>query len=94
MAVEFGKRFATLGFDIGDSETPIVPVVVGEDQTAFVMSRKLQDSGVFVNPVISPATPPGRALIRTSFMATHRREHLEQALVAFKTVDQELGIIP
>jgi len=87
------KEFKNLGFDIGSSETPIIPIVVGEDQAAFIMSRKLQDSGVFVNPVISPATPPGRALIRTSYMATHRREHLEKALEAFRQVGKELGLI-
>lgn len=87
------RELEQVGFNIGNTQTPIIPVVVGEDQMAFVMSKKLQDAGVFVNPVISPATPPGRALIRTSFMATHRREHLERALDAFRTVGREMGLI-
>jgi len=82
-----------MGFDTGLSETPIIPLIVGEDLTAFIMSKMLQDRGVFVNPVISPATPPGRALIRTSFMATHRKNHLDKALEAIEVVGRELGLI-
>lgn len=88
------QEFKNLGYNVGWTETPIVPIVVGEDETAFVVARKLQDHGVFVNPVISPATPPGRALIRTSYMATHQREHLDQALQAFKEVGKILQLIP
>ncbi len=83
-----------LGFDTGDSASPVIPVVVGEDTVAFGMGKRLQELGVFVNPVVSPAVPPGRALLRTSYMATHEREHLERALEAFGTVGREMGIIP
>lgn len=81
------------GFDIGNSQTPIIPVIVGEDLKAFQMVHRLQELGVFANPVISPATPPGRALIRNSLMATHSKEHLERAIDAFKKAGKELGII-
>ena len=87
------KGLADLGFDTGDSATPIIPVVVGEDRVAFVMARRLQEEGVFVNPVITPAVPPGRALLRTSYMATHRRQHLDRALAAFAKVGREVGVI-
>jgi 8-amino-7-oxononanoate synthase len=83
-----------LGFNTGESHTPIVPVIVGEDRVAFVLARMLQEEGVFVNPVVSPAVPPGSALLRTSYMATHRREHLERALAAFAKVGRAAGIIP
>ena len=87
------KGFVEMGYDIGASETPVIPVVVGEDMTAFIMTKRLQEEGVFVNPVISPATPPGRALIRTSYMATHTDEQLDLVLEAFEKVGKELGIL-
>lgn len=82
-----------IGFDCGESSTPVIPVVVGDDHAAFVMAKRLQEEGVFVNAVVSPASPPGRALIRTSYMATHRREHLTRALEAFHRVGRELGLV-
>jgi 8-amino-7-oxononanoate synthase len=87
------EGFRSLGFDTGFSASPVIPVVAGDDRTAFVMAKRLQDEGVFVNPIVSPATAPGRALLRTSYMATHRREHLEQALDAFGKVGREVGVI-
>ncbi|MBZ5589828.1 MAG: pyridoxal phosphate-dependent aminotransferase family protein [Acidobacteriia bacterium] len=83
----------SLGFDTGESASPVIPVVVGEDQIAFVMSKRLQEEGVFVNPIVSPAVPPGGAMLRTSYMATHTREHLERALKAFAVVGREVGVI-
>ena len=83
----------TLGFDTGESASPVIPVLVGEDQLAFVMCKRLQEEGVFVNPIVSPAVPPGGAMLRTSYMATHTREHLERALAAFAKVGRELGVI-
>lgn len=85
--------FKSLGFDTGDSATPVIPVLAGDDTVAFVMAKRLQEEGVFVNPVVSPAVPPGRALLRTSYMATHTREQLERALAAFAKVGREVGII-
>lgn len=82
-----------IGFDCGESATPVIPIVVGDDYAAFRMAVRLGEEGVFVNPVVSPATPPGRALIRTSYMATHRREHLVRALDAFQKVGRELGVV-
>ncbi|MFV1978700.1 MAG: aminotransferase class I/II-fold pyridoxal phosphate-dependent enzyme [Myxococcota bacterium] len=87
------REFETLGFDTGQSESPVIPLVVGEDADAFQMTIKLQDRGVFANPVISPAVPKGRSMMRTSYMATHTAEHLERALEAFAAVGREMGII-
>jgi 8-amino-7-oxononanoate synthase len=86
-------EFNSMGFDTGESESPVIPLVVGEDVTAFKMTIRLQEEGVFVNPVISPAVPEGRALIRTSYMATHTRDHLDRALVAIRKVGREMGVI-
>jgi 7-keto-8-aminopelargonate synthetase-like enzyme len=87
------SEFTSMGFDTGDSESPVIPLVVGEDEAAFGMTIRLQQEGVFANPVISPAVPPGRAMIRTSYMATHTRDHLDRALEAFRKVGREMGVI-
>ena len=87
------RELDNLGFDTGESKSPIIPLVVGEDLAAFKMAIRLQEVGVFVNPVITPAVPAGRAMIRTSYMATHTREHLDLALEALSEVGSELGII-
>lgn len=87
------RELANLGFNTGDSRTPVIPVVVGEDRLCFFMAKRLEQEGVFVNPVVSPAVPPGRALLRTSYMATHTREQLERALGAFAKVGKEVGLI-
>ena len=86
-------EFSTMGYDTGDSASPVIPLVVGEDMAAFKMTRRLQEEGVFVNPVVSPAVPEGRALMRTSYMATHTRDQLDTALEAFRKVGREMGII-
>lgn len=82
-----------MGFRTGPSETPIIPIIVGEDEMAFKAVIMLQEEGVFANVAVSPAVPPGKALIRTSFMATHTDEHLELVLAAFKKVGKSLGLI-
>jgi 7-keto-8-aminopelargonate synthetase-like enzyme len=85
--------FRALGFQIGNSETPIIPVVVGEDEKAFIMGMMLQEEGVFANVAVTPAVPTGMALIRTSYMATHTDEHLDIVLKAFEKVGKRLGVI-
>ncbi len=87
------EGFKSHGFDVGDAATPIIPIVVGDDMLAFQVALMLQGEGVFANPVVSPATPPGRALIRTSYMATHSDEHLERVLEAFVKVGKAVGLI-
>jgi 8-amino-7-oxononanoate synthase len=82
-----------MGFDCGNSRTPVIPIVVGPDHLAFQMAARLDEEGVFVNAVVSPGSPPGRALIRTSYMATHTQAHLTRALEAFQKVGRELGLV-
>jgi len=84
---------SSLGFCTGDSRTPVIPIIVGDDHRAFAMTRRLEEEGVFVNPVVSPATPKGRALLRTSCMATHTEDHLSRALEACARVGREFGVI-
>jgi 7-keto-8-aminopelargonate synthetase-like enzyme len=85
--------FNALGFQTGHSETPIIPVIVGDDEKAFVMAMMLQDEGVFANATVTPAVPSGMALIRTSYMATHTDEHLDIVLSTFEKIGRRLGII-
>ncbi|MDI6800438.1 MAG: pyridoxal phosphate-dependent aminotransferase family protein [Thermodesulfovibrionales bacterium] len=87
------KGFKDLGFDLGPSETPIIPIIVGEDEVAFKFVMMLQEEGVFANVAVSPAVPHGKALIRTSYMAIHTDEHLDKVLDAFKKVGKALGLI-
>ena len=69
--------FRSLGFDIGPTETPIVPVLIGPLEKTFLMWRKLFDAGVFTNPVVPPAVPPSQCRLRTSLMATHTFEQID-----------------
>jgi len=82
-----------LGFDLGDSETPILPVYCGNLMLAFKMCKRLQDEGLFVNPVVSPAVAPGQELIRVSLMATHTDQQVDFALEKLGKVGKELGLI-
>jgi len=85
--------FRSLGFDIGASETPIIPVIIGDTAKMYKMCHLLFENGVFVNPVASPAVPPGRELLRTSCMATHTDDQLDRVLAAFKKVGKQVGVI-
>jgi len=87
------QGFKDLGFKVGPSETPIIPVIVGDNETAFKMTLLLQEEGIFANVAVSPAVPEGKALIRTSYMATHTEEQLDQVLAAFEKTGKALGLI-
>jgi 7-keto-8-aminopelargonate synthetase-like enzyme len=87
------RELTRLGFDTGDSTSPVIPVVVGDDDDVYRATIRLQELGVFANPVVSPAVPRGRAMIRTSCIATHTREHLDRALDAVHQMGRELGLI-
>jgi len=87
------KEFRDLGFNIGHTATPIVPIVVGDDLDAFRFWKELFDNGLFTNPVISPAVAPGQALIRTSYTATHTDEHLDRVVEIIAKVGRQKGLI-
>jgi 8-amino-7-oxononanoate synthase len=80
-----------MGFDTVTSETPIIPVVTGDMDRTFTFWRALFDAGVFTNPVLPPAVPESSCRLRTSVMATHTRQQLDQVLDAFTKVRAELG---
>ena len=83
-----------LGFNVGQSETPIVPVTVGDEYETVTFWKALLAEGVYTNPAIYPAVNMREAILRTSCMATHTHEQVEQALEKFKTVGRQQGIIP
>jgi len=87
------QGYQNLGYDTGISETPVVPVVVGDEEKVLVMWRKLFDAGIFASPVVFPVVPPGKALLRTSCMATHTRDHLDKVLETFAKVGRQLDLI-
>jgi len=86
-------ELAAAGFNVLEGRTAIVPVIVGDDNLAFKMWRRLFDEGVFVNVFISPGVPQGRQMMRTSYMSTHEYEHLDYIINTFKKVGKELGLI-
>lgn len=87
------ERLQSVGFDTGPSETPIIPVVVGDDTIAYRMCVRCWEEGVFVNPIVSPAVEPGNALLRLSIMATHTEDEIHRAMDVMTSVGRELGII-
>lgn len=85
--------YKKLGFNIGPTQTPIIPLILGDDMRTFAFWKLLFNNGVFANPVISPAVPPDGALIRTSYMATHTDAELDKVLEICHKVGKELGVI-
>ncbi|MBK8135523.1 MAG: aminotransferase class I/II-fold pyridoxal phosphate-dependent enzyme [Anaerolineae bacterium] len=86
--------FKKLGYDIGESNTPIIPILLRDQYRTVLAWRALIEEGVYTNPVVPPGVPPNLSLLRTSYMATHTRDQLDRALGAFKTVGERLDLIP
>ncbi len=87
------KMLDDLGFDTGHSSTPIIPIYVRDVNKTFLLTRQLQDEGVFVNPVITPAVAPEDTLIRFSLMATHTLEQIDEAIGKLAKVARRLDIL-
>jgi 8-amino-7-oxononanoate synthase len=83
-----------LGYDIGATATPIIPVLMGPLERTLVIWRRLFDAGVFTNPVVPPAVPPSACRLRVSVMATHTADQIDSALEHFAAVGRRLGVIP
>jgi 8-amino-7-oxononanoate synthase len=88
------NSFQQMGYNTGLSQTPIIPIHIGDDDKCFALWKTLRDEGIFTTPVIYPAVPKGQALIRTSYSANHTDEELNLILAAFKKCGQALGLIP
>ncbi|MCE5190223.1 MAG: aminotransferase class I/II-fold pyridoxal phosphate-dependent enzyme [Actinomycetia bacterium] len=87
------SEYRRMGFNTGASETPVIPIILGDEMLVFEFWRRLLDAGVFVNPVRPPAVPAGRALLRTSYMATHTEAQMDFVLSAFERIGHELGVL-
>ena len=87
------EGFKNEGFTIIEGRTAIVPVIVGDDDLSFKMWKMLYDAGVFVNVFISPGVPQGRQMMRTSYMATHEKAHLDKIIEIFTDVGKKIGLI-
>ena len=87
------QELTNMGYDTGTSETPIIPIIIGDHMKTIFVWKRLFEEGVFVNPVLPPAVPPNRSLLRTSYMATHTDEQIDRVLEAYYKVGKETGII-
>ena len=93
IAARMREAYREMGFDIGHSETPVIPICIGDSLEAMRAWRALFDAGVYVNVAISPAVPAGQALLRTSYMATHTDEQMDRVLDVFADVGRKLHLI-
>lgn len=87
------QEFKKLKFNVIETQTAIASVIVGDPEKSFIMWRKLFDKGVFVNAFIPPGVPPNMSMMRTSYMATHTKSHLDEILNVFENVGKELKLI-
>lgn len=87
------RRFKEAGFEIGDSESPIIPLYVRDVDKTFVVTKRAFDEGVFINPVIPPACAPQDTLVRVALMATHTEEQIDRAVAILLKIFKELEII-
>lgn len=87
------RRYRELGFDIGNTETPIIPILIRDHTKTLQAWKALFEAGVYTNPVLAPAVPPNMTLLRTSYIATHTDEQLERVLKIMETVGRQIGLI-
>lgn len=85
--------FEAMGFDTGETETPIVPVIIGNDKRTFAFWKMLRSDGIFTNPIVYPAVPKNQSLIRTSYSSSHTDVELNRILRAFRNNGKKLGLI-
>lgn len=89
----FKEKMSTLGFNTGESETPITPIIIGEEAKAIEFSKKLFEAGVFVSPIVFPTVPKGTGRVRCMVTAGHTKEQLDRAVEIFETVGKEMNIL-
>lgn len=89
----FKNGLMSMGFNTGKSETPITPVITGDDKKAVLLSKRLFDEGVFAQSIVFPTVPKGGARVRTIVTAAHTKEDLDEALAAFQNIGKELELI-
>lgn len=87
------KRFREEGFEIGDTESPIIPLYVHDVDKTFLVTKLSYDAGVFINPVIPPACAPQDALVRFALMATHTKDQVDQAIEILKKIFMDMDLL-
>lgn len=87
------KRFREEGFEIGDTESPIIPLYVHDVDKTFLVTKLAYDAGVFINPVIPPACAPQDTLVRFALMATHTKDQVDQAIEILKKIFMDMGLL-
>ena len=87
------KEYQKLGFNTGDSQTPIIPIIIGDQDATFFIWKVLFEEGIYTNPVIPPGVAPNLSLLRTSYMATHTDEQMELVLEKFAKIGRSTGLI-
>ncbi len=87
------RELSGMGFNIGKSVSPIIPIIIGDNPRTLMAWRALFDAGVFVNPILSPAVPAGQELLRTSYMASHTDAQIDRVLEIYCEVGKQLGLI-
>lgn len=87
------RAFRDMGFNIGNTQSPVVPIILGDAEKVLVFWKNLFEAGVFVNPIIPPGVPPDMSLLRTSYMATHTDEELDRVIEIFKKTGKHLGAL-
>lgn len=87
------RELTGMGFNIGQSVSPIIPIVIGDTPRTIMTWKALFDAGVFVNPILAPAVPAGTELLRTSYMATHTDEQIDRVLEVYRQVGRQVGLI-
>lgn len=92
-AKKLRKGLEEMGWNVGPSDTPIVPILIGNDLTTLTLWKDLLEAGVYVNPVVHPAVDQNKSLLRVSTIATHTESHLQQALDAFQVVGERYNLI-
>jgi 8-amino-7-oxononanoate synthase len=93
IGVYMRDQYHQLGFNTGNSVSPIIPIYVGDDMRAAIIWKAMFEAGVYVNMVVAPAVPEGKQLLRTSYMATHTDDQLSRVLEIFSRVGKQVGLI-
>ena len=91
IGVRMREEYRKLGFNVGVSQTPIIPIIIGDDMPTILAWKTLYDAGIYTNPVVPPAVQPESSLLRTSYMATHTDEQLNRVVAAFADLAKMLG---
>lgn len=89
----FKEKLGSLGFNTGKSETPITPVIIGDEAKSMEFSRKLLEKGVYVSAIVFPTVPKGTGRVRCMVTAAHTKDQLDKAVEVFETVGKEMGLL-